>query len=133
MLSISEMMKGVVNFGKVAQKASQLGSEVSQKLPDPVVFEPVNLVEGLPQFAGFVDINLACLLCVCLSEFFVDAKSIETFHEDSTFGREIGRTIKAKIGGKSDLVRVEKVCMRIITKINWSTLPVDLERVWFVG
>lgn len=133
MLSISEMIPGIIHFGRVAQEASPLGSEILQELSDPMFLEPVNLVECLPQFAGFVDINLACLLGVCLSELFVDAERVETLHEDSTFRREIGCTVKAKIGGKRDLIRVEQVCVRIVPKIDGSPLPVDLERVWFVG
>lgn len=97
-----------------------------------MVFEPVNLIKCLPQLAGFVDINLASLLCVGLSELLVDPKSVKTLNEDSTLGGEIGCTIKAKVGGEGDLVWVEKVGVRIVTKINGSTLPVDLERVGFV-
>lgn len=58
-------------------------SENTQEQSSTVVLEklrikPADLVIGGPQFAGLVDVYLACLLSVGLAEFLADLESLES-------------------------------------------------------
>lgn len=101
-------------------------------LLDPLGVQPADLVKCLPQLACFVDVNLASLLSISLPELFANCKSFDSLDEDSSLRGEVSGAIEAKIGGKGNFVRVEEVGMRVVLQINWSTFPIDLERVWLV-
>lgn len=57
--------------------------------------EPAHLVVGGPQFAGLVDINLAGLLRIGLSEFLVDSQRVQSPFENPPFAAEVCRTAQA--------------------------------------
>jgi len=104
----------------------------SDKLRNPFRVQPSNLVKCLPQLAGLVDINLASLLSIRLSEFLANLESLDSLDEDPTLGGEICCTVEAEVGCEINLVWMEEVSVWIVLEINWSAFPVDLERVGFV-
>ena len=92
------------------------------KLSNPFGIQPTNLLEDCPEFASFVNINLAGLLGVSLSEFFVDFQTLDSFDEDSAFGSEVGCAVESEITSEEKFIGVEKMGLRIGSEINWCTL-----------
>lgn len=82
-------------------------------LDDVLLVEPTDFVECRPKFAGLVDIDLACLLSIGLSEFLFDFESLDSLDEDSAFRGQVGSTVETKVGGKVNLVWVKKVGVRV--------------------
>ena len=56
----------------------------SEVLHDPLGIQPSNLIKCLPELAGFIDINLASLLGICLSKFLANLVSFDSLDEDPT-------------------------------------------------
>jgi len=48
-----------------------------QELSHMFRFEPSNLVKSHPKFAGFVDIDLACLLAISLAKLLADSQVVK--------------------------------------------------------
>jgi hypothetical protein len=87
----------------------------------------------LPEFAGFIDINLASLLGICLPKLLANPISFDSLDEDPTLGSEICGTVETEIGCEGNLIRMEEMKVWIVSKVNWSTFPINLERVGLVG
>lgn len=104
----------------------------SDKLLDVLGVEPANLVEGLPKLACLVDVNLAGLLSIRLSEFLVNSKRLNSLDEDSAFRSQVGGAVEAEIGCQVDLVGVKKMSMRVGLEIDRRTFPVNLEAMLLV-
>lgn len=100
-------------------------------LEDVLLVEPTNFVKCRPKFASLVDIDLACLLSVGLSKLLLDVVSLDSLDEDSAFRSQVGGAVEAEIGGKVNFVWVEEVGVRVGSKVDRSTFPVDLERIGF--
>lgn len=111
------------------------GCEVDQALDvalDPFWIKPADFLVCLPEFGRLVNVNLASLLSICLSELLLNSQCVDTCPEDSALRRQVSCAIEAKVRSKKDLVRVEKVAMRVVTKIDGSSAPVNFERVGLV-
>lgn len=95
--------------------------------------EPTHFVIGRPQFTGLVDINLAGLLSVGLSELLVDSQSVQASLEDTSFAAEIGCAAKTKGGCKVEFGFVEQVTVGIVGEIEQIVArPVGFERLGIV-
>lgn len=69
----------------------------SQKIPLEVsLVKPANFVIDSPQLTSFVDIDLARLLGVGLSEFLANPQSLKSCCKDASFAAEIRCTTEAK-------------------------------------
>lgn len=101
----------------------------SQPLKEVFFLEPSNPLEGCPEFASLVDVDLASLLTIGLSELLASLQAFDASEEDATLTSEICGAIESKNGGESDFVGMEQADIRIVAKINWSTFPLDLERI----
>lgn len=88
--------------------------------------EPTDFLVRRPKLAGLVDINLAGLLGVRLSEFLALAKSLNASLENATLAAEICSTVQTKDTGDALFSLVEKAQMWIFVEIQWLTLPFDL-------
>lgn len=84
-------MKNVVNFVYVCFKTSYKGQPTScpeccclEVFLDPLLVQPADLVECLPQLAGLVDVDLAGLLGIGLSELLANSESFDSLDEDSS-------------------------------------------------
>ena len=80
--------------------------------------EPANLVVGGPQLASLIDIDLASLLSIGLSELLANPKSVQASLEDASLAAEISGTAQAECAGKIDLGFVEHVSIGVIGQIE---------------
>ena len=100
----------------------------SEILLEVRLVEPSNFVVGGPQLAGLIDIDLASLLSICLSEFLANLQSVETSVEDASLAAHVSCTIQAERASKVDLCLMKHVAVRIIGEIeDVIALPVRLE------
>ena len=82
-------------------------------LDDVLLVEPTDFVECRPKFASLVDIDLACLLSIGLSELLFDFESLNSLDEDSAFRSQVGSTVEAKVGGEVNFIWMKKVGVRV--------------------
>lgn len=99
---------------------------------DPIWIEPADFLECLPKLRGLIDINLASLLSICLSELFANSKSVDPLDKDSSLRCEVGSTVETEVRSKEELIWMKEIGVYIIFEIDRSASPVDFERVWLV-
>ena len=102
------------------------------ELLNPFWSQPSNLVKCLPEFASFVDVDLASLLRIRLSELLAYLICFDPLNEDSAFRGDVRCTVQAKVGCKREFIGVEQVGITVEFEIDGSAFPIDLERVWLV-
>lgn len=98
--------------GLVYAKDCKSGSSLEQnrgldKLSEEVRLEPANLLVGLPEFASLIDVDLARLLGVCLTELLADSESVDAGHEDPSLTAEVGGACETKRRGKVNFSLVQ--------------------------
>lgn len=81
---------------------------------DELLIKPTNLLVCLPELGSLVDINLASLLRVGLSEFHALPGALYLLLEDSPLGGEIRSARKAENGSQLNLGGVKEVAVRIV-------------------
>lgn len=103
------------------------GMSKSSQVMKILRLEPPYSVVGRPEFASFVDVNLASLLSVGLAELFAYAEGTNSSLKDSALAAEVGRTRQSKCRGKIELGGTEQMSVRVIAQIQHLSLPVCLE------
>jgi len=94
---------------------------------EEVWLKPADLLIRLPQFAGLVDIDLASLLRICLSEFFANPKSLDASLENASLAAKIRGTCQAERRSEVEFSLVEQVSVGVIREVENLALPVSLE------
>lgn len=89
--------------------------------------EPANFIVSLPELAGLVDIDLACLLGVSPAELFVDLQGMDTSLENTSLAAKIGGTAEAKCGSKLELSLMQEVAIGVAGQIELVALPFSFE------
>ena len=85
--------------------------------------KPTNFIVSLPELAGLVDIDLACLLGVGPAELFRDFQGLDASQEDTSLAAKVGGTIEAKCGGKLELSLMQEVAIGVCGEIELVALP----------
>ena len=88
--------------------------------------EPTDLVVGRPEFAGLVDVDLACLLGVCLAELLAYSESVETSLEDASLAAQICCGRKTERSRESGLGFVQQLDIWIGGEVAHLALPICL-------
>lgn len=93
--------------------------------------EPADLVEGRPELASLIDIDLASLLSIRLSKLLTDPKSIETGFEDPPLATKVCSAAQAKCAREVDLCLVEHISIWVVRKVeDVAAGPVCFEDLW---
>jgi len=101
-------------------------------LLDPFGVKPSDLLVCLPELGCLVDVDLAGLLSIRLSELLLDSQCVNSSLEDSALRGQVGGAIEAKVRSEEDLVWVKEMSVRVVAEINGSASPVNLEGVGLV-
>ena len=89
--------------------------------------EPTNFIVSLPELAGLVDIDLACLLGVGPAELFADSQGIDASLEDTSLAAKVGGTAEAKCGSKFELSLMQEVAIGVTGDIELVALPFSFQ------
>jgi hypothetical protein len=95
-------------------------------LADPFSLKPANLLESLPKLGRLVNVNLASLLCVCLTELLASSQALEASLENSALACKVGGAVKSEVASQPDFIRVQQVNVDIAAQVNWLALPIHL-------
>lgn len=104
------------------------GCRNRQVLHPPLVKPAGSFIRSV-QFGRLVDVNLAGLLGMGLTELLALVVVVQTGLEDATLAGEIGCTIQPQAGSQLKFIRVKEMLVRVLAKVQGSALPVDSHEV----
>ena len=86
----------------------------SKKANEELGLKPTDFLVGLPQLAGFVNVNLAGLLGICLAKLLANPQGVDAGLEDASLAAKVGGAREAERCGKVDFSLVQHVPIKIV-------------------